>query len=119
MSGIWLAFPSTSEDHREIIAAIKAAREKENWDVKVFVQVGDVGSAREAVDHGADVIVVQGVDAGGHQWAQGAGVVALVPEVRDLVVEMGKGEEVAVVATGGMVDGRGVAAGLSLGELWF
>jgi nitronate monooxygenase len=82
----------------------------------VFVQIGDLESAREAVVQGADVIVCQGVDAGGHQWKNGAGVVVLVPEVKELIKEMGRGNEVAVVAAGGIVDGRGVVAGLSLGK---
>jgi len=115
VSGIWLSFPRSGADHKPIIEAIRAAREKEDWDIRVWVQAGDLQSAREAVGQGADVIVAQGVDGGGHQWAQGAGVVVVVPEVRDLVVEMGKGGEVAVVAAGGIVDGRGVVAGLSLG----
>jgi NAD(P)H-dependent flavin oxidoreductase YrpB (nitropropane dioxygenase family) len=39
----------------------------------------------------------------------------VVPEVRNLVDQMGKGNEVAAVAAGGIVDGRGVVTGLSLG----
>ncbi len=87
--------------------------------MRVFVQVGDLASTREAIEQGADVIVAQGGDAGGHQWAKGASVMVLVPEVRDLVEEMGKGEKVAVVAAGGIVDGRGVVAALSLGTFCF
>ena len=82
--------------------------------MKIFVQVGAVDAAREAVRQGADVVVAQGTDAGGHQIKVGAGVVVLVPEVRDLVEKEGKGE-VAVVAAGGLVDGRGVVAALGLG----
>lgn len=83
--------------------------------MRIFVQVGTLASAREAIEQGADVIVAQGGDAGGHQWTQGVSVMVLVPEVRDLVNQMGKGEQVAVLAAGGIVDGRGVAAALSLG----
>nr|EAQ70900.1 hypothetical protein MGCH7_ch7g307 [Pyricularia oryzae 70-15] len=54
----------------------------------------------------------RGCDAGGHQWADAAGVVTLVPEIVDAL--RGK-EGVAVVAGGGIVDGRGVAAALALG----
>lgn len=116
VSGIWLGFPKSGADHKPIIAAIRTAREQSGWEVKVWVQVGDLTSAKEAIEQGADIIVVQGIDAGGHQWAQGAGIVALVPEVRNMVDQMGKGHEVAVLAAGGIVDGRGVVAGLSLGE---
>jgi nitronate monooxygenase len=118
VSGIWLAFPVSGSDHGEIIAAIRSAREKADWAVRVFVQVGDLDSAREAIEQGADVIVSQGVDAGGHQWAHGASVVVMVPEVRDLVEQMGKTEKVAVVAAGGIVDGRGVVASLGLGKFY-
>ena len=116
VSGIWLGFPKSGADHKPIIAAIRTSREQSGWEVKVWVQVGDLTSAKEAIEQGADIIVVQGIDAGGHQWAQGAGIVALVPEVRNMVDQMGKGHEVAVLAAGGIVDGRGVVAGLSLGE---
>lgn len=68
------------------------------------------------VEQSADILVAQGIDAGGHQWAQGAGAMVVVPEVRNLVDQMGKGNEVAVVAAGGIVDGRGVVTGLSLGR---
>ena len=82
--------------------------------MKIFVQVGTLDAATEAMRQGADVVVAQGADAGGHQFKVGAGVAVLVPEVRDLVEKEGK-VEVAVVAAGGLVDGRGVVAGLGLG----
>ncbi|ELQ36371.1 2-nitropropane dioxygenase [Pyricularia oryzae Y34] len=74
--------------------------------------VGSVAAARAVVRCGVDVVVAQGCDAGGHQWADAAGVVTLVPEIVDAL--RGK-EGVAVVAGGGIVDGRGVAAALALG----
>jgi nitronate monooxygenase len=117
VSGIWLSFPKSGADHGPIISAVRSARERSDWEVKIWVQVGDLACAKEAIEQGAAIIVAQGIDAGGHQWAQGAGVVALVPEVRDLVDQMGKGGEVTVLAAGGIVDGRGVVAGLSLGTL--
>lgn len=78
--------------------------------------MGNVTAAREAIEDGADVIVSQGIDAGGHQYRKGMGVVSLVPEVKDLVEEMGKTGEVAVMAAGGIVCGQGAAAALALGE---
>jgi len=84
--------------------------------VKVFVQVGTITAAREAIEQEADILVAQGGDAGGHQFAQGASIVALVPEVRDMLREMGKSDKVSVVAAGGIVDGRGCAAAVSLGK---
>lgn len=57
--------------------------------------------------------MVQGSDAGGHGLARGAGVLALVPEVRDELEA--RGLHVPVVAAGGIADGRGVAAVLAVG----
>jgi hypothetical protein len=90
---------------------------KSHWDVKIFVQVGTVQSAKVALEQGVDVLVVQGVDAGGHQWAQGASLMSLLPEVRDLVSKSARVDNVAILAAGGIVDGRGCVAALGLGEL--
>jgi len=73
----------------------------------VLYQVGSVADAVKAEDAGADVIIVQGVEAGGHVWGK-RGLSVLLPEVVDAV-------EVPVVASGGIVDGRGLAAALALG----
>lgn len=78
--------------------------------------VTTVAEARRAEAAGADVIVAQGMEAGGHRGAFDArdaeralvGLVALVPAIVDAV-------RVPVVATGGIADGRGVAAALALG----
>jgi nitronate monooxygenase len=73
--------------------------------------VHTVGSAEEAkrvVATGADVVVAQGWDAGGHVWGQ-VGTLSLVPAVVDAV------EPTPVIAAGGIGDARGVAAVLALG----
>jgi hypothetical protein len=46
------------------------------------------------------------------------GAMVVVLEVRNLVDQMEKGNEVTVVTTEGIVDGRGVVAGLSLGMFY-
>jgi nitronate monooxygenase len=114
-AAIWLFAPATSPTphHKTIIQAVKTGIAPPP---RVFVQVGNVTAAREALEDGADVVVCQGIDAGGHQFRKGMGVVSLVPEVRELVEEMGKEGDVAVMAAGGIVCGKGAAAGLALGE---
>ncbi|KAI1206608.1 FMN-dependent 2-nitropropane dioxygenase [Annulohypoxylon truncatum] len=111
-AAVWLFAPAPDapETLPSLIAALKSAHVP-----KVVVQVGSVAAAREAAAHGADVIVAQGVDAGGHQWASGAGVVSLVPEVRDMLSAEFSDREIAVWGAGGIADGRGVAAVLALG----
>jgi nitronate monooxygenase len=81
-----------------------------------FANVSTVKEASLAAAAGADVVVVQGSEAGGHRGCfdaaaaerQQVGLFALVPAVVDAV-------RVPVVATGGIADGRGAAAALALG----
>jgi nitronate monooxygenase len=75
----------------------------------VILQVTDLEEARQAVDLGADVIVAQGTESGGHGAARGRSTLPFVPAVVDLV------SPVPVLAAGGIADGRGVAAALVLG----
>lgn len=84
--------------------------------IKWFATVTTVAEARAAAEAGADVIVAQGMEAGGHRGAFDAdqaasalvGLFALLPAVVDAV-------DVPVVATGGIADARGIAAALVLG----
>ncbi|WGS23636.1 MULTISPECIES: nitronate monooxygenase family protein [unclassified Bradyrhizobium] len=75
-------------------------------------------TVKEAIwleENGADVIIAQGADAGGHRGmfltdniAEQPGTFALVPQVVDAV-------KVPVIAAGGIADGRGIAAAFALG----
>ena len=70
-------------------------------------QVVDRREAEEALAAGADVIVAQGGEAGGHcGWVS---TMVLVPQVVDVA------GDIPVVAAGGIADGRGLAAALALG----
>ncbi|KAE9372832.1 putative 2-nitropropane dioxygenase family oxidoreductase [Stipitochalara longipes BDJ] len=110
---VWLFAPASRDQHAGIITALKAAGRA--WGLKVFVQIGSVQAAREAVNDGCDILVVQGTDAGGHQSAQGAGLITLVPEISDMLADEYKNSGIPIVAAGGVMDGRGIAAALALG----
>jgi nitronate monooxygenase len=74
-------------------------------------QVQSVRQARQVLDEGADVIVAQGSEAGGHIGIRST--FPLVPAVADIAARSGR--DVLVVAAGGIADGRGLAASLMLG----
>jgi nitronate monooxygenase len=114
-AAVWLFAPSplAATTTAEVISSLAAVGRE--WGLRVVVQVGSVAAAREAARDGADVIVAQGVDAGGHQWASGAGIVSLVPEVVDMLRDEFPDREIAVWAAGGIADGRSVVASLALG----
>jgi len=112
VAAVWLSFPKSDDDHGPLISAIREMRTKTEWPVKVFVQVGTVQGAAMAAEQGADVIIVQGTDAGGHQWARGASLMSLLPDVRG---SLGSVYNVAILAAGGVVDGRNCVAALGLG----
>lgn len=79
--------------------------------VPMICQVQSMVHAREAVDVGADVIVAQGGEAGGHGGNRST--FTLVPEVADFLAKTAP--DTILVAAGGIADGRGLAAALMLG----
>jgi nitronate monooxygenase len=94
---------------------------------KVMSMVTTAEEAIRVAEAGADIIVAQGSEAGGHRSSFEVdpnneppliGTMALVPQVIDALSSHSSGfssSNVPVVASGGIVDGRGLAASLSLG----
>ncbi len=96
---------------QRLLARVKA------WGAKVFASATTVEEARWLEGHGADAIIAQGLEAGGHRGiflgddlTTQVGTFALLPQI---VREV----HVPVIAAGGIADAQGVAAALSLGAV--
>ena len=77
-------------------------------DALLICQVQNEDMARQALDAGADILVAQGTEAGGHGASRTT--LDIVPSIVDLAAG-----RVPVVAAGGIADGRGLAAMMALG----
>ena len=88
-------------DPRPLGALVKAAG------CRLICQAQDLASAALAREAGADLVVAQGTEGGGHGGQRGT--LALVPAIVDAVAP------IPVLAAGGIADGRGLAAALLLG----
>lgn len=100
-AGIFLSFG----DPQRFAARIRQAG------VPLICQIQTVADAELAIQVGADVVVAQGSEAGGH--SEKRGTLTLVPEVADLIASLAP--ETLLCAAGGVADGRGLAAALCLG----
>lgn len=97
-SAVWLSFGDVAPFAQRIKAS----------GARLVCQVQTEAMAQDALRHGADLLVAQGGEAGGHGVSRGT--MALVPALVDLA-----GTDVPVIAAGGIADGRGIAAALALG----
>jgi nitronate monooxygenase len=126
----WARYKSVLEKHRPQVVQFFAPaivnsssgdpRESNNslaqaYSAKVVAQVGSVKEGIEALDAGVDCLVAQGSEAGGHGLRRelGNGTLALAARLVRLATK--SHPHVPVLAAGGIVDGRGVAAVLALG----
>ena len=105
---------TTFEDPAPAVALARGAG------IPLLAMVTTVEDGRRAVAAGADGVIAQGGEAGGHRSVFGGtdtvgatpevGTLALLPQMADAV-----GPGAAVIASGGIMDGRGIAAALALG----
>lgn len=108
---VWLFAAKQLDDYKIWVDALRAASPT----TKVWIQVGNVEAALcVASTAQPDAICLQGADAGGHGFEMGAGVISFFPEAADALARAGHAH-IPLLASGGIADGRGVAAGLALG----
>ena len=111
-AAVWLFAPKKNED---LVQWTDQIRKITKGKTKIWIQVSTVADAIELVRLcKPDVLAVQGADAGGHGLERGASIISLLPEIADALKSEGAGD-ISLVAAGGIVEGRGVAAALALG----
>lgn len=120
--GVDLVKPFITDDHIEVAITERVSLLVTFWGgpepeqrkrllaagIPFWMQVGSVAEAMEARALGAEAIIVQGAEAGGHNRAE-ASILALLPAVRRAVAPL------PVIAAGGIHDGATMAAALALG----
>ncbi|KFA70137.1 hypothetical protein S40285_06623 [Stachybotrys chlorohalonatus IBT 40285] len=108
---VWLFSPQEIDDFVEWTTQLRAASPAS----KIWIQVGSVEAALYVARTAEpDALCMQGIDAGGHGYAKGAGIISLIPETQDTLSREGYGN-ITLIASGGIADGRGVASALTLG----
>ncbi|RDW64844.1 hypothetical protein BP6252_10495 [Coleophoma cylindrospora] len=111
-AAIWLFAARQLSELEEWTTALRQASAGKS---KIWIQVGTVAMATEvAAACAPDVLVIQGSDAGGHGLAQSSSIISLLPECADELSRRGFGD-IPLIAAGGIMDARGVAAALVLG----
>lgn len=110
---VWLFAAQKLEDYKPWADVLREASPGS----KIWIQVGNVEAAVAVAKSAApDALCLQGADAGGHGFEKGAGVISFVPETVDALRREGL-SHIPLLASGGIVDGRGVVAALALGAV--
>ena len=110
-AAVWLFAP---EKNADLEVWSRKIREATAGKTKIWIQIGTVADALEVAKLcRPEVLVAQGADAGGHGLERGAGIISLLPEIHDALLNAGL-HGIHLVAAGGIVEGRGVAAAFAL-----
>jgi len=108
---VWLFVAKDLDGYKEWADAIRDVSPES----RIWVQTGGVAAALHiAKTARPDALCIQGADAGGHGFEKGAGIISLLPETVDAFQREGL-SHIPLLASGGIMDGRGVAAALTLG----
>ena len=115
-AAVWLFAP----DHDDQLARWTTETRRASPKTKIWIQIGTVADALSTVQScQPDVLVVQGTDAGGHGLEKCAGLLTLLPEVNDVItIYCSQNPSIpkpTLIAAGGVIDHRALAAVLSLG----
>jgi len=114
-AAVWLF----ADEHPDQLATWTKECRRVTSKTRIWIQVGTVADALQAMKScQPDVLVVQGSDAGGHGLEKCAGLISLLPEVDDTVFSYCRENNIpapTLMAAGGIMDGRGVAASIALG----
>ncbi|KAI6825712.1 inosine monophosphate dehydrogenase [Hortaea werneckii] len=110
-AAVWLFAAKNVSDYVTWIQAIR----NQSPGSQIIIQVGSVSAALQVAQEAhPDALCIQGLDAGGHGFEKGAGIITLFPEVSDALASAGYGD-MPLLASGGIVCGRSAAAALALG----
>ncbi|KAK5138072.1 hypothetical protein LTR08_005870 [Meristemomyces frigidus] len=110
-AAVWLFAAKELSDYAHWTQKIRSATPGS----QVWIQLGSVTAALEVAEQcSPDVLCIQGIDAGGHGFEKGAGIISLLPEVADALAGAGH-SGIQLVAAGGISDGRSAAAAFALG----
>ncbi|MBA2082265.1 NAD(P)H-dependent flavin oxidoreductase [Aeromonas veronii] len=93
----------------ELLAQVKAAG------ARVFASATTVAEAVWLAQHGADAIIAQGLEAGGHRGHFLSDDLALQQSTLTLLAQILAATDLPVIAAGGIVDGKGIANALAMG----
>ncbi|KAK9321321.1 oxidoreductase [Lipomyces orientalis] len=110
-AAVWFFAPRLSD----LKSWTERIRQKTGGKTKVWIQIGSVSEAVwVAKESRPDILAIQGADAGDHGLRKSAGIISLLPEIRDALASAGM-SDLPLIAAGGIVDGRGLAAAQILG----